>query len=102
MRKVKVIVKEIRIEEVEYICEVDEKDLKENGKYGIGEIESLGDMSNGGGDAMGIYCKDVSRKEIDGSIDSKFYVIGWKEVGDFNNPKDIDRFIELYNKKEEK
>jgi len=77
MKKVKVIIKECRWNEVEYICEVDEN---EDMQYGIGEIESLGDMSNGGGDAMGCYCKDISKKIIDGTDDCEFEIVEWKII----------------------
>ena len=65
MKKVKIIVKEHKIEEVEYICEVEDKDFEENSKYGISDIDSLGDMSASGGDASGISCTDISRKVLD-------------------------------------
>ena len=81
MKKIKVIIRECRWNEVEYICEVEDKDLiQDDNFFGIGYIESLGDMSNGGGDAMGFYCKDVSKKIIDGTDDAKFEIIEWKEL----------------------
>ena len=61
--------------EVEYICEVDDKDWEDNRKYGVAAISSLGDMSTGGGDAMGILCKDISERVIEDSDESKNEII---------------------------
>ena len=74
--KVKVI--EWKAEKVEYICEVDEDIYKKHRKYVIGDIDSLGDMSNSGGDAMGMYCNDISRKVIEDKIDFNSEVISWR------------------------
>ena len=74
--KVKVI--EWKAEKVEYICEVDEDIYKKHRNYGIGDIDSLGDMSNSGGDAMGMYCNDISRKVIEDKIDFNSEVISWR------------------------
>ena len=78
MKKIKVVVKEYQIEIVEYLCEVEDKDFEENKEYGISDMDSLGDMSNSGGDAMGMYCKDISRKVLDNK-GFKSDIQDWKE-----------------------
>ena len=81
MKKIKVIIKEWECKEVEYICEVEDKDLiVDDNFFGIGEIESLGDMSDSGGDAMGFYCKDISKKTIKGSKDFDSEILDWHEI----------------------
>ena len=61
MSKVKIKVREWKSEVVEYVCDVDDNDFKKNSCYGISDISTLGDMSNSGGDASGIYCEVISK-----------------------------------------
>tara|TARA_R110002020_G_scaffold82687_8_gene205093 strand:+ start:3560 stop:3802 length:243 start_codon:yes stop_codon:yes gene_type:complete len=79
MKVIKIIVKEYTIEEVEYICKVADNDFKENSIYGIADIESLGDMSNSGGDAGGMSCNDISRKVVEDTSDFNSKIISWEE-----------------------
>lgn len=119
MKKIRVVVEEWECKKVEYICEVDEDADME---YGIGDIESLGDMSNSGGDAMGFYCKDISKRTIKDSEDFKSDIIAWEvllpdpdvlDVGEMvnacrsiglqtfviENPDDVEKLDQVFKKK---
>ena len=80
MKKVKIVVRKFKSEEVEYICQVDDRDWEENSEYGVAEISSLGDMSNSGGDASGMNCTIISERVIIDSDDSKNEIIKLEEV----------------------
>ena len=79
MKKVKIVVRKWKSEEVEYICKVDDRDWEENSEYGIAEISSLGDMSNSGGDASGMNCTIISERVIEDSEDLENDIIKWEE-----------------------
>ena len=99
--KVKVKVKKWKSEVVEYICDVDDQDFKKNSCYGISDISTLGDMSNGGGDASGMICDVVSEKTL-GDIDypdEKYEIISWRELPDY--PCDEKDVCNTYAEKED-
>ena len=79
MKKVKVIIKEWECKEVEYICEVDDADYKDDEKwddFGIGYLDSA-DLCT---DAMGFNAIPISNRVIDKDADGKWDVVSWEEI----------------------
>jgi len=85
MKLVEVIVEEHSIKKVKYICSVEDDDFKNNSDFGIAEMES-GDMSNSGGDAMGMTLETINKFILEtNGYESE--ILSWKPV----NPEQLTK-----------